>query len=118
MTASIWCIVFVSIACSVYAGKLYGLSPVDGVHLVTIDPTTGKTTTVGPKLGEVISSQLSSIDDKRKLYYFVSFNQLLQRINLIGVNLDDGKVKYDIPLPFGVRNTFVYSHHRLLKFLV
>ncbi len=86
-----------------YAGTMYGLSILGGTHLVTINPQTGNTTDVGPILpGEDIAQQLASIDETRKILYYITFDESTAIVSLIGLYLSDGKIKYNIPLPIKV----------------
>jgi len=85
----------------VSASTLYGLAQNPGTHLCTINEVTGNITIVGPVIPEeYIAAQLASIDEQRKIYYFISFNQGSQTVSLIGLELSTGKTKYKIALPF------------------
>eukprot|EP01006_Ploeotia_vitrea_P040468 TRINITY_DN66427_c7_g7_i1.p1 TRINITY_DN66427_c7_g7~~TRINITY_DN66427_c7_g7_i1.p1 ORF type:complete len:340 (-),score=45.09 TRINITY_DN66427_c7_g7_i1:140-1159(-) len=73
----------------------------------TISPTTGKPVQIGQEFKETFDAQgLSSIDDRRGIYYFIGRNLTAHDIHLIGVSTDTGNVLSQTPLPF-LRESFI-----------
>jgi hypothetical protein len=69
--------------------------------LVTIDPKTAKLTKVGTVvLDEIDAQQLSIIDQRNKLYYFIGLNKTSNTPQLVSLALQDGHHVSSVDLPF------------------
>jgi len=82
----------------VTAGTLYSL--INPTQLATIDPKTATITKVGTAiLDEIYSQQLSAIDSRNSLYYFIGLNQTSFSSQLITLSLPDGHYISSVDLP-------------------
>jgi len=83
-----------------HGAPLYGLGAAVPA-LETIDTVTGRQTPVGaPIPNELTGQQLSSIDDKNRLFYVVAFNTTDRHIYLISLSLQTGALVKSTRLPF------------------
>jgi len=84
---------------SYVTGTLYGLN--NPTQLVTIDPKTATITNVGTViLDEIDAQQLSVIDERNKLYYFIGLNKTSNKPQLVSLALQDGHHISSVDLPF------------------
>ncbi|KAJ3424229.1 hypothetical protein M0812_29444 [Anaeramoeba flamelloides] len=93
------CILFLVLLSVGFCGQLYGLkSPID---LVSIDPKTAQTTIIGHVIThEAFGENLGCIDQQNGIYYFMGTNLTDNKIDLVGLDVKTGNIKYEVRLPY------------------